>query len=122
MSDVGMTASAGRLLIIDDEPAVGTFLGRVARRSGYEAIVTADASDFKQRVRPWRPALIILDLGMPETDGIEMLRFLADERATARILIVSGFDEKSSMPRSGLVPRATLTWPACCASLFWWRT
>jgi EAL domain-containing protein (putative c-di-GMP-specific phosphodiesterase class I) len=31
---------------------------------------------------------------MPETDGIELLRFLADERVTARILIISGFDEK----------------------------
>ena len=38
--------------------------------------------------------MIILDLGMPETDGIEMLRFLADERVTARILIISGFDDK----------------------------
>ncbi len=89
-----MAVSAGRLLIIDDEPAVGTFLGRVARRTGYDVIVTADACDFKQRIRSWRPALIILDLGTPETDGVELLRFLADERATARILIISGFDEK----------------------------
>ena len=94
MGDVRMAASAGRLLVIDDEPAVGTFIGRVARRAGFDVIVTADAADFRQRVRGWKPALIVLDLGMPETDGIELLRFLADERATARILIISGFDEK----------------------------
>jgi EAL domain-containing protein (putative c-di-GMP-specific phosphodiesterase class I) len=89
-----MAVSAGRLIVIDDEPAVGTFIGRVARRVGFDVIVTADPGDFKQRVRSWRPALIVLDLGMPEMDGIELLRFLADERVTARILIISGFDEK----------------------------
>ncbi|MGH6981287.1 MAG: EAL domain-containing protein [Stellaceae bacterium] len=94
MDDVRMAVSAGRLLVIDDEPAVATFIGRVARRAGFDVIVTSDASDFKQRVRSWRPALIVLDLGMPETDGVELLRFLADERSTARILIISGFDEK----------------------------
>jgi EAL domain-containing protein (putative c-di-GMP-specific phosphodiesterase class I) len=66
----------------------------VARRAGFDVIVTADAADFKQRVRSWHPAVIILDLGMPETDGVELLRFLADERVAARILIVSGFDDK----------------------------
>jgi EAL domain-containing protein (putative c-di-GMP-specific phosphodiesterase class I) len=95
MDDMGNgLAAAGRLIVIDDDPAVGTYVGRVARRAGFDVIVTADAADFKQRVRSWRPAVIILDLGMPETDGIELLRFLADERATARILIVSGFDDK----------------------------
>jgi EAL domain-containing protein (putative c-di-GMP-specific phosphodiesterase class I) len=89
-----MAVSAGRLIVIDDEPAVGTYIGRVARRAGFDVIVTADPGDFKQRVRSWKPALIILDLGMPETDGIELLRFLADERVNARILIISGFDEK----------------------------
>ncbi len=94
MDDVRIAVSASRVIVIDDEPAVGTFIGRVARRAGFDVIVTADAGDFKQRVRSWRPGLIVLDLGMPETDGIELLRFLADERITARILIISGFDEK----------------------------
>lgn len=94
MDNFQVAPSAERLIVIDDEPAVGTFIGRVARRAGYDVIVTADVGDFKLRVRSWRPALIILDLGMPETDGIELLRFLADDRVTARILIISGFDEK----------------------------
>jgi EAL domain-containing protein (putative c-di-GMP-specific phosphodiesterase class I) len=94
MDDVRMAVSAGRLIVVDDDPAVGTFIGRVARRAGFDVIVTSDAADSKQRVRSWRPASIILDLGMPETDGVEMLRFLADERVGARILIISGFDDK----------------------------
>jgi EAL domain-containing protein (putative c-di-GMP-specific phosphodiesterase class I)/ActR/RegA family two-component response regulator len=94
MEGVRIAEAANRLIVIDDEPAVGNFIGRVARRAGFDVIVTADAGDFKQRVRSWQPGIVILDLGMPDTDGVEMLRFLADERVTARILIISGFDDK----------------------------
>jgi EAL domain-containing protein (putative c-di-GMP-specific phosphodiesterase class I) len=94
MDDGRDVAPANRLIVLDDEPAVGTVIGKIARRAGYDVIVTSDGNDFKRRVRSWRPDMIVLDLGMPEIDGIEMLRHLADERVTARILIVSGFDEK----------------------------
>ena len=94
MSATDNVPSGNRLLVMDDEPAVGTLIGRVARRAGFDVIVTNDPKDFKQRVRSWRPALISLDLAMPETDGVELLRYLADERVTSRILIVSGFDER----------------------------
>ncbi|MGH6990275.1 MAG: EAL domain-containing protein [Stellaceae bacterium] len=94
MDGVRIAETATRLIIIDDEPAVGNFIGRVARRAGFDVIVTTEATDFRQRVRSWQPDVIILDLGMPDADGIETLRFLADERATARILIISGFDDK----------------------------
>jgi EAL domain-containing protein (putative c-di-GMP-specific phosphodiesterase class I)/ActR/RegA family two-component response regulator len=94
MDGVRISEAATRLIVIDDEPAVGNYMGRVARRAGFDVIVTTDAADFRQRVRTWQPGIIILDLGMPDIDGVEMLRFLADERVTARILIVSGFDGK----------------------------
>ena len=80
--------ATNRVLVIDDDPGVAAVIGRIARRSGYDVIVTADPADFRQRVRSWQPGIIILDLGMPEADGIELLRYLADERVNARILIV----------------------------------
>lgn len=94
MEDGSTVAAANRVLVIDDDPGVAAVIGRIARRSGYDVIVTADPVDFRQRVRSWRPGIIILDLAMPETDGVELLRYLADERVTSRILIVSGFDRK----------------------------
>ena len=94
MSPQPTAASASRILIIDDDPAVGAVIGTVARRAGFDVIVTTDPADFKRRAHGWPPAIIILDLAMPGTDGIELLRHLADERSAARILIVSGFDEK----------------------------
>jgi EAL domain-containing protein (putative c-di-GMP-specific phosphodiesterase class I) len=89
-----MSMISNRLLIVDDEAAVGDFLVKVAAGRGYEAKAVCDASDFKERLGEWSPARILLDLQMPGTDGIELLRTLAELKCTAEIVIMSGFDEK----------------------------
>lgn len=82
------------LLLIDDEPALADFLARAAQLSGYDAVVTGDDQSFRDRFRASRPAMVALDLGMPGMDGVELLRFLADEGYAGPVLIVSGFDRR----------------------------
>jgi CheY-like chemotaxis protein len=89
-----VTAAARRLLLIDDEPQMRSFLSRVAQGCGYEVRNTDDAAGFKQVYLSWIPDIVILDLVMPQIDGIELLRFLAERASKARILIISGFDPK----------------------------
>jgi DNA-binding response OmpR family regulator len=84
----------GTLLVIDDERAITALLSRVAEGCGYTVIATSDADAFKQHVRENDLALICLDLAMPGTDGIELLRFLAAENCTCRVLIMSGSDRQ----------------------------
>ena len=86
--------SLNRLLIVDDETAVGEFLVKVASGRGYEAQAVSNASDFHDRLTQWKPSHILLDLQMPGTDGIELLRMLAEIKCGADIIIMSGFDEK----------------------------
>lgn len=81
-----------RLLMCDDEPNVGTFVRRIAEGLGFEMRFTDDAGEFGALYRVFRPHVVILDLIMPRTDGIELLRFLAEERSTAQILLMSGFE------------------------------
>ena len=82
------------LLLIDDEPAFGQFVQDAAALCGYETTVTLSADAFQARFRACAPSVVALDLGMPKGDGIEILRFLADENCTAPILIMSGFDDR----------------------------
>lgn len=84
--------TAQQLLMCDDEPEVGDFVRRIAEDLGYRMHFTAQAEDFAPLYRQIRPDLVILDLVMPGTDGIELLRFLAEERSRARILLMSGID------------------------------
>ncbi len=83
-----------RLLVIDDDAGFRSFVRRVSETVGYETVVTEDADDFKEKVRSWRPSVIILDLQMPKVDGVELLRSLGETKSAAKILIASGFDVK----------------------------
>jgi DNA-binding response OmpR family regulator len=83
-----------RLLLIDDEPALAEFLANAARESGFEPVVTSEDWQFREEFLGERPDMVALDLGMPGMDGIELLRFLADQNYQAPVLIVSGFDRR----------------------------
>jgi len=81
-----------RLLVIDDEIDFAQFVRKVAETCGYQVTTTSNPREFRQLFRDWRPTHIIIDLVMPEADGVEILRFLAGELCSASIFIMSGFD------------------------------
>ncbi|MBC7954037.1 MAG: EAL domain-containing response regulator [Rhodospirillaceae bacterium] len=81
-----------RLLVIDDEPDFANFVARVAESCAYEVRTTDNPTEFRALCTQWRPSHIILDLVMPEADGVELLRYLAGVLCSARIWIMSGFD------------------------------
>jgi two-component system, OmpR family, response regulator len=83
-----------RLLLIDDELSVARFIAHAAEECGYEAIITVTAESFCSQFRACDPEVVVLDLALPRSDGIELLRFLAEEKSRARILPVSGFDTR----------------------------
>ncbi len=79
-----------RLLIVDDETSMGTLISRVAKGCGYETRHAETAQQGLELLASWQPTHLVLDLQMPDTDGIELLRHLAALRCSARILIASG--------------------------------
>ena len=98
-----------RLLVIDDEPWLGEFLAAVARASGFETEVTSNDEEFRSRFLAERPSLVALDLGMPGMDGVELLRFLAEQDFRSPVLIVSGFDRRVLESAFGLGEALGLT-------------
>ena len=84
-----------RLLLVDDEPGMTDFIRAIAEEGSVFDIRTSNnAADFKVAFLEWQPDAVILDLAMPGTDGVELLRWLAESRCTARIAIISGFDKR----------------------------
>jgi len=84
--------TGNRLLIVDDEPAIGAFVGRVAANIGYEILAVSNADKFLEHVRNWRPTHIVMDLQMPVVDGLALLSNLAAEKCAASIILISGVD------------------------------
>jgi DNA-binding response OmpR family regulator len=82
------------LLLIDDEPLVGRFIAHAAEECGFESLTTTSVDRFRSAYRARTPDFVAVDLGVPGQDGIEILRFLAAEKCTAPVIIISGFDRR----------------------------
>ena len=83
-----------RLLLVDDEPGMTDFIQVVAQETSFEVRTSNRPADFMDSFRKFPPDAIILDLAMPGIDGVELLRWLAEENCQARIVIISGFDRR----------------------------
>lgn len=83
-----------RLLLIDDEPALADYMAAAAQMTGYSPTVAGDQASFIRAFGEAKPEVVVLDLGMPNTDGVEFLRFLAEQSYRGPVLIVSGFDRR----------------------------
>ncbi len=80
-----------RILIVDDEPDIGDFISDVAIDMGFEAIAIHQANQFEE-IYPSGFDVVVLDLVLPECDGVELLRFIADQPAPIKIILISGYD------------------------------
>jgi DNA-binding response OmpR family regulator len=83
-----------RLLLIDDEPTLAAYMADAASGCGFDPVVTSRDEEFRDKFIAERPDMVVLDLGMPGMDGVELLRFLADQQYRSPVLIVSGFDRR----------------------------
>ncbi len=85
----------GRVLVVDDEPTVGDVVSRYLRRAGYQTHVALTGHDALERAFRERPDVIVLDLMLPDTDGLEVMRRLRrrDPLRTAFILLTAREEE-----------------------------
>ncbi len=83
-----------KLLLIDDEPQLAAFVAKAADLCGYTAQIADGDDDFRARLTAQVPDMVAIDLGMPGSDGVELLRFLSERDFRGPVLIISGFDRR----------------------------
>lgn len=77
-----------RVLIVDDEPDLITFLSTLLEDNGYETIAAADGDEGLDKIRSEKPDLISLDLLMPNKTGIKLYRELRRDPEIAHIPVI----------------------------------
>lgn len=81
------------VLIVDDEPGILAVMAETARSLRLSVATFTDPVAALKAMPSAQPRVLILDLSMPEMDGIEFIRHIADERlASPKLILVSGYD------------------------------
>ncbi len=80
--------TAFKVLVVDDEPNVTTYLETLLQDAGYETVCAADGVEGLERARDERPDLITLDITMPRKSGIRMYREMKADPELAKIKVV----------------------------------
>ncbi len=87
-----------RVMVVDDHPMWRDAVGRDLAAAGIEIVATAaNGTDAINRARATRPGVVVLDLQIPEPDGVEVTAALLQADPTVRILILSASGEESDV-------------------------
>jgi len=101
-----------KILVLDDEPFMLKLLARMLTNQGFTSVALCEsgraALDRVDGVDT-RPNLILLDLNMPEMDGIEFVRHLVERNYTGSLILISGEDERMLQTVEKLVQAHKIT-------------
>lgn len=78
-----------RVLVVDDEPPIRRFLRTSLAAQGYDIIEAEDGSKALEEVRRRPPDLLVLDLGLPGIDGLEVIQRLRGSGVALPIIVLS---------------------------------
>ena len=86
---VNGNAFSGRILIVDDEIAVCKMLEMFFERGGYDVETITNPAQTTEVYAKFNPDIVLLDLLMPELDGISVLKKIKEIDETAKVIIIS---------------------------------
>lgn len=82
-----------RILVVDDEENIRILYSEELQDEGYDVIVASNAEEADIKIRESNPDLITLDIRMPGTDGIELLRKLRERDKNIPIVMCSAYSD-----------------------------
>jgi UDP-3-O-acyl N-acetylglucosamine deacetylase len=78
------------VLIVDDEPGILTTLSHILEDEGFRTLTTGSGQEALQLYRRRRPAVVFLDIWLPDRDGLETLKALREMDPEAAVIMISG--------------------------------
>src|SRR6476620_7921031 len=79
-----------RILIVDDEENIGRLLKLILEREGYAVSVCNSAAEFQRRPEARRADVFLLDVRLPDGNGIDLLRAIRQGESGAPAIMISG--------------------------------
>ena len=92
-----MTASRPTVLVVEDDEEVRSVLARDLVSRGYRVHEAADGGRGLERWHAARPDVVLLDLGLPDIDGLELIRLIRREAMTPIVILSARFAEREKV-------------------------
>jgi DNA-binding response OmpR family regulator len=89
-----MADERGLVLVVEDDAAIADLVSRYLRRDGYGVHVATDGEAALAAVRRLRPVAVVLDVGLPKLDGIEVCRAMRSADDWTPVLFVTARDDE----------------------------
>lgn len=86
-----------RILLVEDDPLIGASLQRALDANGYSADWVTDGAAALAAARSGRPSLVLLDLGLPDTDGVDLARALLTLDPTLPVVMLTARAEEADI-------------------------
>ena len=86
-----------RVLIVDDHKLFADAIQMALEKDGLEAIVASSGAEAQETARITPPDVILLDLGLPDQDGLALGRDLLEEHPEAKIVVVTSLEDERVM-------------------------
>ena len=91
--------AAGPVLVVDDDPQALRFVRQALLEAGYAVVQTGEPDRVAELIRAERPRLVLLDLVLPGTDGIELMERVP-ELADLPVIFISGYGRDETIARA----------------------
>jgi CheY-like chemotaxis protein len=99
---VTSSCAPSKVLVVDDDPEIVTFLSTLLELEGIESSVATSAAAALEQLQQTRPDLVLLDIAMPDRDGIDLCKELKSDPRTAEVPVFV----VSARPGKDVVERA----------------
>src|SRR5207244_509979 len=95
-----------RILVVDDEANIGLSLQMILEGESYNVLVCRSAADFRARITAYRADVCLIDVRLPDGNGIDLLRLLRQNDNRIPVVMISGHGStRCEIGRSGAASR-----------------
>ena len=84
---------ANHILVVDDDPSICEALERGLRLEGFAVRIATNGEAAIQEIELTEPALLILDINMPQVDGIQVIKYIRSKSIDLPVCVLSARDE-----------------------------
>lgn len=84
--------SKGKVFMVDDDELILSTLSEVLGANGYNVFSVSDTKDIVKKIRAWSPDVVLLDITLPERNGMDILKEIKDEGIDTEVVMLTADD------------------------------